>query len=126
MGGIVAARADPDRPASNSRREDRDLGAAPSPCIGRTYRATEPAGDRQCTIGPGASWREPAAMARRKGDPAFHALTLDKPDVANLVGEEIAGLDQLTDSPLRDAEAFGRGDDGQKARRREDVSSNIV
>ena len=57
-------------------------------------------------------------MARRKGDPAFHALTPDKPDVANLVGEEIAGLDQLTDSPLRDAEAFGHGDDGQKARSR--------
>ena len=57
-------------------------------------------------------------MARRKGDPALHALTLDKPDVANLVGEEIAGLDQLTDSPLRDAEAFGRGDDRQKARSR--------
>ena len=57
-------------------------------------------------------------MARRKSDPALHALTLNKPDVANLVGEEITGLDQLTDSPLRDAQAFGRGDDGQKARSR--------
>jgi len=65
-------------------------------------------------------------MARRKGDPAFHTLALDKPDVANLVGEEIAGFDQLTDSPLRDAEAFGRGTIGRKPGAGEDVSSNIV
>ena len=65
--------------------------------------------------GPGARWRQLAAMARRKSNPAFHALALDKPDVANLVGEEIAGLDQLTDSPLRNSEAFGCGGDGHEA-----------
>jgi len=65
--------------------------------------------------GPGARWRELAAMARRKGNPALNALALDKPDVANMVGEEIARLDQLTDSPLRNAEAFGCGGYGHEA-----------